>query len=202
MDKTAICNQALLEAEVDKTITSVETDSSIEAGRMRRIYAPTKEECLTAGEWTFATKYIALSPIEKTDSSPYSNTFSYPSQALRVLSVFTDDNAVKANEPILDMAEATTADGSSKIICCDAEQPIALCIVDVKDELLPPAFCHYFYVSLALKFAKISGASNDIKNRLNNEKQQAFYECGALNATVANNRIYDSDVNYYVDVRG
>lgn len=203
MDKTAICNQALVEAEVDATISSVDTDESIEARRMRRIYDVTKKEVLSFVNWGFATKAINLARVETPVDCPYQYAYSYPSEVLRIVNIYSNASDLKDNNMSgIDYTEGTNAEGSLKLVFTDAETPLALAIVDVKDDILPPLFCKLFALYLALRFAKIAGASNEVKNRIYNEINEVEANCKEFNANKLDIKLYDSpDYTYYVDVR-
>lgn len=200
MDKTAICNQALVEAEVDASISSVETDESIEAQRMRRIYDATLDECLASYVWSFATKFVYLSPVSVPLNSPYSNAFAYPANARRINALFDGEQAVKDNMFSNDFTLSASDDGSSVIVLTDMATPIASVLIKVNEESLPVSFLRYFYLHLALKTAKMSGSSDTVKERIFNEIQLVENEARILFASLSNNKIYD-DENYYVDVR-
>lgn len=200
MDKTAICNQALVEAEVDASISSVETDESIEAQRMRRIYDVTLDECLASYVWSFATKFVYLSPVSVPLNSPYSNAFAYPANARRINALFDGEQAVKDNMFSNDFTLSASDDGSSVVVLTDMATPIASVLVKVNEESLPVSFLRYFYLHLALKTAKMSGSSDIVKERIFNEIQLVENEARILFASLSNNKIYD-DENYYVDVR-
>lgn len=200
MDKTAICNQALVEAEVDATISSVETDESIEAQRMRRIYDVTLDECLSSYVWSFATKFVYLSPVQVPLNSPYQHAFAFPSNARRVISLFDGEQAVKDNDFSKDFTLSSSDNGSSVIILTDLEAPIASVLIKINEEILPVLFLRYFYLHLALKTAKISGSADAVKERIFNEIQLVENEARVMFASLSNNKLYDEE-NYYVDVR-
>lgn len=201
MDKTSICNQALVEASIDATITSVDTDSSIEAQRMRRIYDVTKRECLSSANWSFALRSVYLAPVDKPSDSVYSNAFAYPAQAIRIEGVFENEEALKNNDQTFDFVVSANESGNAKLILCDIETPIATILVDVEDEILPQLFVRYFYLNLALKFVKLAGADNDKMARLYQEIQDVRVAAAEFNSVVSNDKLYDED-NYYIDVRG
>lgn len=201
MDKTSICNQALVEASIDATITSVDTDSSIEAERMRRIYDVTKRECLSAANWSFALRSVYLAPVDKPSDSVYSKAFAYPAQAIRIEGVFENEQALKNNDQTFDFVVSSNESGDAKLILCDIETPIATILIDVKDEILPQLFVRYFYLNLALKFVKLAGADNDKMARLYQEIEDIRVTSAEFNAVVSNDKLYDED-NYYIDVRG
>lgn len=201
MDKTSICNQALVEASIDATITSVDTDSSIEAERMRRIYDVTKRECLSAANWSFALRSVYLAPVDKPSDSVYSKAFAYPAQAIRIEGVFENEQALKNNDQTFDFVVSSNESGDAKLILCDIETPIATILIDVNDEILPQLFVRYFYLNLALKFVKLAGADNDKMARLYQEIEDIRVTSAEFNAVVSNDKLYDED-NYYIDVRG
>jgi hypothetical protein len=201
MDKTAICNQALVEAEIDSTISSVETDSSIEAERMRRIYNSTKEECLSDYNWGFATKFVFPAGVDLPTDSPYSYAFSYPDDAIVIQGLYENNTAALSRSDSLQYSVATTADGTARILLCNVASPILVCTINVTDEILPNYFVRYFYLNLALKIAKLSGAATDVKTRLFNEIAESSSKASEHNAIVIN-RKYDDEENYYIDVRG
>lgn len=200
MDKTAICNAALIEAEVDSTITSFDNDSSIEAQRMRRIYDRTKKECLAAFNWSFATKYVYLSAVDSPDASVFTNTFKYPSGCLWVSGVFADIESAKNRNPALVYSVLSSDNERNRLICCDTEAPVASVTIDVLENNMPMLFAKYFYLTLALKFAKMAGADDSIKRRLYDEIALASSECMTFDTTVSNKLIYDEE-NEYIDVR-
>lgn len=200
MDKTSICNQALVECEVDATISSVDTDDSVEAQRMRRLYNATKAECISLTNWTFATKYVYLSNVEKPTDCPYGYAFQYPTNALRLEGIYEDSTAVQNKDNGLTYAVGTNINGSQKLLFCDIEKPIAKILLNVNDDILPPLFCRFLYLTLAYKYSKIAGASDGVKERLYQEMQIALKQSEELNAQVSNNLLND-EANYYVDVR-
>lgn len=200
MDKTAICNSALIEAEVDSTITSFDTDSSIEAQRMRRLYSFTKNECLSSFNWGFATRYVYLVPVEYNNVPVFSNVFKYPANALKIQSVFSSISEAKERNPELTYSVLSKENGNDRLISCDAEAPVACITVDVSEDNLTPLFTKYLYLSLALKYAKIAGASDDIKERLYSEINMTLNESASISAETSNKIIYDEE-NEYIDVR-
>ena len=108
MKKIDICNNALIEAHQDATITNIDEDS-VEAERCRRIYDFTRRELLSAYPWTFATKFVKLARV-KEDIEGYKFAYKYPKEALRINDFYINETAYKARNFIpFDLIDAKVA---------------------------------------------------------------------------------------------
>lgn len=200
MEKIDICNNALIEAHQDATITNIDEDS-VEAERCRRIYSATRRELLSMYPWTFATKYVELARVSE-NVEGYKYAYKYPSEALRINNFYIDEAAFKARNFIpFDLADVKIAivDGD-KCILCDYEKPFIAENIDVEEEsLLPENFCRLFYLFLAQKISKMAGSKAEIRQEINSEISAQL----SIAMTVANREDLDGKdlKNYYVDVR-
>lgn len=200
MEKIDICNNALIEAHQDATITNIDEDS-VEAERCRRIYDATRRELLSAYPWTFATKFVKLARVAE-DVEGYKYAYKYPTEALRINDFYVNETAYKARNFIpFDLVDAKVAIvGGDKCICCDYEEPFVSENIDVSNEqLLPENFCRLFYLFMAQKITKMAGAKSEIRSEIASEINTQL----SLAATATNkeNRDLKDLKNYYVDVR-
>ena len=200
MEKIDICNNALIEAHQDATITNIDEDS-VEAERCRRIYDATRRELLSMYPWTFATKFVPLARV-KEDVEGYKFAYKYPTEALRINNFYVNSTAYKARNFIpFDLVDAKVAivDGE-KCICCDYEEPFVSENIDVVEEsILPENFCRLFYLFLAQKITKMAGTKAEIRQEIASEISSQL----SIALTVANREDLDGKdlKNYYVDVR-
>lgn len=200
MEKIDICNNALIEAHQDATITNINEDS-VEAERCRRIYDATRRELLSMYPWTFATKFVKLARVAE-DVEGYKYAYKYPSEALRINDFYVNETAYKARRFIpFELAEAKVAIvNGDKAICCDYEEPFVSENIDIeKESLLPENFCRLFYLFMALKITKMAGTKSEVRSEINSEISAQL----SITSTVANREDLDGiDLkNYYVDVR-
>ena len=200
MEKIDICNNALIEAHQDATITNIDEDS-VEAERCRRIYAATRRELLSMYPWTFATKYVKLARVSE-DIDGYKYAYKYPSEALRINNFYVNEEAYKARNFIpFDLAEVKISIvNGDKCILCDYEQPFVAENIDIEEEsLLPETFCRLFYLFLAQKISKMAGSKSEIRQEISSEINAQL----SIALTVANREDLDGKdlKNYYVDVR-
>lgn len=201
MDRTSICNSALIEAEQDTTITSMD-EASPSAERCRRIYDSTRRELLSQYPWTFAQRLVKLARVAD-DVEGYKYAYKYPAEALRINDIYLSESMYRLRQGIIfDKADAkiNIVDGE-KCIVCDYEAPFVCENIDVEDESLFPAhFTKLLYLTMASKIAKMAGATDQIKDRIaNNIVLQESYCATITNreeSTAAN------EYNYYVEVRG
>lgn len=200
MEKIDICNNALIEAHQDATITNIDEDS-VEAERCRRIYDATRRELLSAYPWTFATKFVKLARVAE-DVEGYKYAYKYPTEALRINDFYVNETAYKARNFIpFDLVDAKVAIVSGdKCICCDYDEPFVSENIDVSNEqLLPENFCRLFYLFMAQKITKMAGAKSEIRSEIASEINTQL----SLAATATNkeDRELKDLKNYYVDVR-
>lgn len=200
MEKIDICNNALIEAHQDATITNME-ENSVEAERCRRIYDATRRELLSMYPWTFATKFVQLARVAE-DVEGYKFAYKYPTEALRINNFYVNNTAYKARNFIpFDLVDAKVAIvNGDKCICCDYEEPFVSENIDVTEEaLLPENFCRLFYLFMAQKITKMAGAKADIRQEIASEISAQL----SIALTVANREDLDGKdlKNYYVDVR-
>ena len=200
MEKIDICNNALIEAHQDATITHIDEDS-VEAERCRRIYDATRRELLSMYPWTFATKFVQLARV-KEDVEGYKFAYKYPTEALRINNFYVNSTAYKARNFIpFDLVDAKVAivDGE-KCICCDYEEPFVSENIDIVEEsILPENFCRLFYLFMAQKITKMAGTKAEIRQEIASEISSQL----SIALTVANREDLDGKdlKNYYVDVR-
>lgn len=201
MDRTSICNSALIEAEQDTTITSMD-EASPSAERCRRIYDATRRELLAQYPWTFAQKLVKLARVSE-DVEGYKYAYKYPTEALRINDIYLSEAMYRLRRGIVfDEADAKIGIvGDEKCVICDYEAPFISENIDVTDESLFPAhFTKLFYLTLASKIAKMAGATDQIKDRIaQNILTQESY-CSTV--TNRENSVAANDYNYYVEVRG
>lgn len=200
MEKIDICNNALIEAHQDATITNIDEDS-VEAERCRRIYESTRRELLSMYPWTFATKYVKLARVSE-DVEGYKYAYKYPAEALRINNFYVNDTAFKARNFIpFDLVDCKVAIvNGDKCICCDFDEPFVSENIDVAEEaLLPENFCRLFYLFMAQKITKMAGTKPEVRQEIMSEISAQL----SIAMTVANREDLDGkDVkNYYVDVR-
>ena len=200
MEKIDICNNALIEAHQDATITNIDEDS-VEAERCRRIYQSTRRELLSMYPWTFATKYVKLARVAE-DVDGYAYAYKYPSEALRINNIYVSETAFQARNFIpFELAEAKVAIvNGDKCILCNYDEPFVAENIDVEEEsLLPETFCRLFYLFLAQKISKMAGSKSEIRQEIASEINSQL----SIALTVANREDLDGkDIkNYYVDVR-
>ena len=200
MEKIDICNNALIEAHQDATITNLDEDS-VEAERCRRIYDATRRELLSMYPWTFANKFVKLALV-KEDVDGYKFAFKYPTEALRINNFYVNETAFKARNFIpFSFVEAKVAmiDGE-KYILCDYEQPFISENIDITEEsLFPENFCRLFYLFMAQKITKMAGTKSEIRQEIASEINTQL----SITSTVADREDLDGRdfKNYYVDVR-
>lgn len=200
MEKIDICNNALIEAHQDATITNIDEDS-VEAERCRRIYDATRRELLSMYPWTFATKFVELARVSD-NVDGYKYAYKYPTEALRINNFYVNEAAFKARNFIpFELAEIKVSIvNGDKCILCDYEQPFIAENIDVEEEsLLPETFCRLFYLFLAQKISKMAGSKAEIRNEIAAEINYQL----SIALTVANREDLDGEdlKNYYVDVR-
>ena len=200
MEKIDICNNALIEAHQDATITNINEDS-VEAERCRRIYDSTRRELLSMYPWTFATKYVKLARVSE-NCEGYKYAYKYPTEALRINNIYVSEGAFIARNYIpFDLAEAKVAIvNQEKCILCNYEEPFVSENIDIENEgILPEDFCRLFYLFMAQKITKMAGVKADVRNEINAEINTQL----SMTATKTNREDLDGkDVkNYYVDVR-
>lgn len=200
MEKIDICNNALIEAHQDATITNIDEDS-VEAERCRRIYAATRRELLSMYPWTFATKFVELARVSD-NVDGYKYAYKYPTEALRINNFYVNETAFKARNFIpFELAEIKISIvNGDKCILCDYEQPFIAENIDVEEEsLLPETFCRLFYLFLAQKISKMAGSKAEIRQEIAAEINSQL----SIALTVANREDLDGKdlKNYYVDVR-
>lgn len=200
MEKIDICNNALIEAHQDATITNIDEDS-VEAERCRRIYAATRRELLSMYPWTFATKFVELARVSD-NVDGYKYAYKYPTEALRINNFYVNEAAFKARNFIpFELAEIKISIvNGDKCILCDYEQPFIAENIDVEEEaLLPETFCRLFYLFLAQKISKMAGSKAEIRQEIAAEINSQL----SIALTVANREDLDGKdlKNYYVDVR-
>lgn len=200
-DRTSICNSALIEAEQDTTITSMDEASPM-AERCRRIYDSTRRELLSRYPWTFAQKFVKLARVAE-GVEGYSYAYKYPAEALRINDIYVSEGYYKLRKGLI-FSEADAKIGlldGEKCIFCDYEEPFICENIDVEQEdLFPAHFERLFYLTLAMKIAKMSGATDGIKDRLTRNLIEQESYC----ATTTNRENSESknEYNYYVEVRG
>ena len=200
MEKIDICNNALVEAHIDSTITNM-NESSPEAERFRRIYDPTRRELLSMYPWGFANKFVKLSRAYE-DVEGYDYAYKYPSEALRINDIYINELAYKKRDHIkFDMADAKVSYvNNNKCIVCNYKEPFVSMNVDVtREDLFPPHFVRLFYLMMALKIAKMSGAGQNIISEINDSISTQF----SFSSTISNREESEGKdfFNYYVDVR-
>ena len=200
-DRTSICNSALIEAEQDTTITSMDEASPM-AERCRRIYDSTRRELLSRYPWTFAQKFIKLARVNE-DVEGYRYAYKYPAEALRINDIYVNEALYRLRQGII-FEEADARVGllnGEKCIFCDYEEPFVCENLDLKHEdLFPAHFERLFYLTMAMKIAKMSGATDAIKDRISRSLVEQESHC----ATVTNREDSENknEYNYYVEVRG
>lgn len=200
MEKIDICNNALIEAHQDATITNINEDS-VEAERCRRIYSATRRELLSMYPWTFATKYVELARVlENVDGYKYA--YKYPSEALRINNFYVNEAAFKARNfiPFESADVKVSIIDKDKYILCDYEQPFISENIDIEEEsILPETFCRLFYLFMAQKISKMAGSKAEIRSEISAEINSQL----SIALTVANREDLDGTdfKNYYVDVR-
>ena len=200
MDKIDICNNALVEAHIDSTITNI-NENSPEAERFRRIYEPTRRELLSMYPWGFANKFVKLSRISE-NVEGYLYAYKYPTEALRINDVYVNEELFKSRQYIkFDMADTKVSYlNKEKCILCNYKEPFVSINVDIPyEDLFPSHFTRLLYLMLALKIAKMSGASANIISEIDNSiNVQIMYS-----STISNREdSFSGDLtNYYVDVR-
>jgi len=200
MEKIDICNNALIEAHQDATITNIDEDS-VEAERCRRIYDSTRRELLSMYPWTFATKFIKLARFSD-NVEGYKYAYKYPDEALRINDFYVNEVAYQARNFIpFDLVDAKVAIvNGEKCICCNYDQPFVSENIDVKEErLLSENFCRLFYLFMAQKITKMAGSKAEIRNEIGSEINSQL----SILSTVSNRENTDGEEikNYYVDVR-
>ena len=201
MDKTSICNSALIEAEQDTTISSMD-EASPSAERCRRIYDPTRCELLAQYPWTFAQKLVKLARVSE-DVEGYKYAYKYPTEALRINDVYLSEAMYRLRQGIIfDKADAKVGMvNGEKCILCDYEEPFVCENIDVKDESLFPAhFTKLLYLTMAGKIAKMSGTTDQIKDRI--AQNIALQESYCATVTNREDSVAANEHNYYVEVRG
>lgn len=200
-DRTSICNSALIEAEQDTTITSMDEASPM-AERCRRIYDSTRRELLSRYPWTFAQKFVKLARVDE-GVEGYKYAYKYPAEALRINDIYVNEALFKLRRGIV-FEEADARIGllnREKCIFCDYEEPFVCENLDVDNEdLFPAHFERLFYLAMAMKIAKMSGATDAIKDRIAGSLIEQESYC----ATITNREDSESknEYNYYVEVRG
>lgn len=200
MNRTEICNAALIEAHQDATITNLD-EASPDAERCRRIYDSTRRELLSMYPWGFAQKYVKLARYSE-NVDGYKYAYRYPTEALRINNLYVNEEAYRARNYIpFEHAEAKVSliDGV-KCILCDFEQPFISENIDIETEdIFPMVFTRLFYLYMALKITKMAGTEASIRNEINNEIAEQM----SIAATISNRETSDGkdEKNYYVDVR-
>lgn len=200
MEKIDICNNALIEAHQDATITNI-MENSVEAERCRRIYDSTRRELLSLYPWNFANKFVKLA-LYKEDVEGYKYAFKYPVEALRINNFYVNEIAFKARNFIpfnFVEAKVSMVDGE-KCILCDYQQPFVSENIDVTEEsLFPKNFCRLFYLFMAQKITKMAGTKADVRQEISSEiNTQISLATTACDREELDGKDYK---NYYVDVR-
>jgi hypothetical protein len=85
VSKTNICNQALFHLKNSKTLTDVDTDTSLQASVFLAFYDDVLEEMLREFEWPFAKRIASLALVETDPADGVEWGFSYrwPSDAIK-----------------------------------------------------------------------------------------------------------------------
>lgn len=200
MDKIDICNNALVEAHIDSTITNI-NENSPEAERFRRIYEPTRRELLSMYPWGFANKFVKLSRISE-NVEGYMYAYKYPTEALRINDIYFSEELFKSRQYIkFDLSDARVSYvNKEKCILCNYKEPFVSMNIDIiYEDIFPTHFTRLFYLMLALKIAKMSGASESIISEINNSINSQII----FSATISNKEdSFSGDLtNYYIDVR-
>lgn len=200
-DRTSICNSALIEAEQDTTITSMD-EASPSAERCRRIYDSTRRELLSRYPWTFAQKFVKLARVAE-NVEGYKYAYKYPTEALRINDIYISEAYYRLRQGyIFDKADARVGIiDKEKCILCDYEEPFICENIDIQNEdLFPAHFERLFYLTMAMKIAKMAGATDGIKTRI----AQNLIEQESYCATTVNREDSEAknEYNYYVEVRG
>ena len=201
MEKIDICNNALIEAHQDATITNID-EASPEAERCRRIYDSTRREILSMYPWSFANKFVKLARVSE-DVDGYKYAYKYPSEALRINDIYVNEESYIARKFIpFEQADAKVSIvDNQKCILCNYEQPFVSENLDIDQEsLFPDLFCRVLYLYLALKITKMAGTKSEIRDEINAEIAQQL----SFIATISNRENSESKdyKNFYVDVRG
>lgn len=196
--QTDICNDALNYAQQDITITSID-ESSVSARRCRRFYEPARQQALSSFPFPFVRKVVSLARIDSV-SDEYTYSYAYPTDAIRIMGVYSSADMIKQNQPV--RADTVFSDAVGRAIATDAETPVCVFIKDSKDEIsYPPNFRRFFALVLAEKIANAAGTSDGTKNDI--RSQMVFWENRAkLENVIEGDNIEENEDNKYVDVRG
>ena len=93
MSLVGIYNMALVPLGVDRVVDP--NEETEQARRCNEIYPYIRDDELSGHPWNFATERIACALTTDTALYGYSNVFQKPSDSLRVLQIYTDEDAYK-----------------------------------------------------------------------------------------------------------
>lgn len=199
VDKTYICNQALMEMGVDASIESLNEDS-VYAERCNRLYDSVLRSLLSQYNWSFTEKLVTLARISD-NIEGYSFAYNYPSEAFRINNVYQneEDYKIKKVIPEIQKWRVATVNGN-KCILSNSEIPFAAISIEPLISDCPESFIRVFILRLAEQLSKVSGANDAILQRIKSDLQYELSMALINSSRESNNQL--SEDNPYVDVRG
>ena len=202
VSSTDICNLALVEAKYDTTIESL-TEESVVAKRCNRLYDKCREEVLSSYPWNFALKATEVSRLK--GISDYVNIFVYPEEALRILTVYANENDYvnkKGGRAPTDCIRVRYHEGRKVIQAPYKTLYIEYVYNEKVEDNFSPLFVRVLYLTIALRLAKLAGANADDLKLLAQQLSMAEQEAKTVSAREDDNNKYDMDAEYYINVRG
>lgn len=98
-DAAGVCNLALAKIGYKLRIGSL-YDGTLAAKKLLDVYGITRDAVLRAGDWNFAQKTATLVPSAAAAPYPWTNSYTYPADCLRVRSIYDPTAIVDLNNPL------------------------------------------------------------------------------------------------------
>ena len=199
VDKTYVCNQALMEMGVDASIESMD-ERSVYAERCNRLYDSVLRSLLSQYYWSFTEKLVTLARISD-EVLGYDYAYSYPSEAYRINNVYLSEADYKAKRVIPEIQKWTVSTvNGSKCILSNSEIPFASISIEPVISDCPESFIRVFVLKMAEQLSKVSGTDDAVLQRIKSDLQYELAMGLMSSSRESNNQV--SEDNPYVDVRG
>lgn len=197
---TDICNEALGIAKQDSTIVTLD-DNTVPANRCRRFYSSCKKEVLQMFPWLGARKVQYLASTGGTSAAGYGYVYSYPSNALKIISVTPDGFSSDRLYPENEYAVFIGDDLKSKEIHTNYDKAKVEYTVNIPDEnTFSPLLAALIAAYLATKLGKIYKLSNDDMKDV--FEYYSFIKSQAEEMSANDDRMPFDTYNDYVTARG
>lgn len=148
-----ICNLALSYLGEGSTVTSIDPpDGSPHAGNCNRWYPHALRACFEDFDWSWATNRIIPARLTSIDNSVYQwkYGFTLPSEMVRLINVKSPSGAPEFPHSFCDYEVEANCTNGSKILLCNAPDPIVTYVKYVDNSSLYPS---YFVECVVLRLA-------------------------------------------------